>query len=63
MNTVSSLQRWSLGALLMLTGTQLLVELVPGPQFAFTLMLAWLQVVVALAGAFLILNERAVRET
>jgi hypothetical protein len=55
--------RGSLGALLMLTGTQLLVELVPGPQFAFTLMLAWLQVVVALAGAFLILNERAVRET
>jgi hypothetical protein len=55
--------RGSLGALLMLTGTQLLVQLVPGPQFAFTLMLAWLQVVVALAGAFLILNERAVRET
>jgi hypothetical protein len=55
--------RGSLGALLMLTGTQLLVQLVPGPQFAFTLMLAWLQVVVAFAGAFLILNERAVRET
>jgi hypothetical protein len=54
--------RGSLGALLMLTGTQLLVQLAPGPQFAFTLMLAWLQVVVALAGAFLILNERAVRE-
>jgi hypothetical protein len=55
--------RGSLGALLMITGTQLLVQLVPGPQFAFTLLLAWLQVVVALAGAFLILNERAVRET
>jgi hypothetical protein len=55
--------RGTLGALLMLTGTQLLVQLAPGPQFVFTLMLAWLQVVVALAGAFLILNERAVRET
>ena len=55
--------RGSLGALLMLTGTQLLVQLVPGPQFAFTLLLSWLQVVVALAGAFLIVNERAVRES
>jgi len=54
--------RGSLGALLMITGTQLLVRLVPGPQFAYTLMLAWLEVVVALAGAFLIVNERAVRE-
>ena len=55
--------RGSLGALLMLTGTQILVMLVPGPQLALALMLAWLQVVVALAGAFLILNERALRET
>jgi hypothetical protein len=54
--------RGSLGALLMLTGTQLLVQLVPGPQVAFTLLFSWLQVVVALCGAFLILNERAVRE-
>ena len=55
--------RGSLGALLMLTGTQLLVNLVPGPQLAYTLLLSWLQIVVALAGAFLILNERAVRGT
>jgi len=55
--------RGSLGALLMLTGTQLLVSLVPGPQLAYTLMLSWLQVVVALAGGFLILNERAARGT
>jgi hypothetical protein len=54
--------RGSLGALLMLTGTQLLVALVPGPQLAYTLLLAWLQIVVALAGAFLIVNQRAVRE-
>lgn len=53
--------RGSLGALLMLTGTQLLVALMPGPQLAYTLLLSWLQVVVALAGAFLIVNERAVR--
>lgn len=55
--------RGTLGALLMLTGTQLLVQLVPGPQLAYALLLSWLQVVVALAGAFLILNERAVRGT
>jgi hypothetical protein len=54
--------RGSLGALLMLTGTQLLVMLVPGPQLAYTLLLSWLQVVVALAGAFLIVNQRAARE-
>jgi hypothetical protein len=55
--------RGSLGALLMITGTQLLVSGAPGPQLAYTLLLSWLQVVVALAGAFLILNERALRET
>jgi hypothetical protein len=55
--------RGSLGALLMLTGTQLLVQLAPGPQLAFTLLFAWLEVVIALCGAFLILNERAVRES
>ena len=54
--------RGSLGALLMLTGTQLLVALVPGPHLALTLLLSWLQVVVALAGAFLIVNQRAARE-
>jgi len=55
--------RGSLGALLMLTGTQLLVQLAPGPQLAFTLLFSWLEVVIALCGAFLILNERAVRES
>ena len=51
-----------IGALLMLTGTQLLVRMVPGPELALTLLLSWLQVVVALAGAFLIVNQRAARE-
>ena len=60
--TAQGAVRGSLGALLMLTGTQLLVTLVPGPQLAYTLLLSWLQIVVALAGAFLIVNERAVRE-
>ncbi len=41
---------------------QLLVRMVPGPELALTLLLSWLQVVVALAGAFLIVNERAARE-
>jgi hypothetical protein len=47
----------------MLTGTQLLVRTVPGPHLALTLLLSWLQVVVALAGAFLIVNQRAARES
>lgn len=54
--------RATLGALLMLTGAQLLVRLAPGPQLALTIGAAWLEVVVALTGAFLIVNERAVRE-
>lgn len=54
--------RTTLGALLMLTGVQLLIRLVPGPQIELTVALAWLQVIVALTGAFLIVNERALRE-
>ena len=60
--TARTAVRGSLGALLMLTGTQLLVRLAPGPHLPLTLLLSWLEVVVALAGAFLIVNERAVRE-
>jgi hypothetical protein len=54
--------RTTLGALLMITGVQLLIRLAPGPQLAFTIGIAWLEVLVALTGAFLIVNERAVRE-
>jgi hypothetical protein len=54
--------RTTLGALVMLTGVQLLVRLAPGPQIELTVAVAWLQVVVALTGAFLIVNERALRE-
>ncbi len=54
--------RTTLGALLMITGVQLLIRLAPGPQLAFTIGLAWLEVLIALTGAFLIVNERAVRE-
>jgi hypothetical protein len=54
--------RTSLGALLMLTGVQLLMRYAPGPQLELTIAVAWLEVVVALTGAFLIVNERAVRE-
>ena len=54
--------RTTLGALLMLTGVQLLVRLAPGSQIELTVAIAWLQVLVALTGAFLIINERAQRE-
>jgi hypothetical protein len=54
--------RGSLGALLMVTGVQLLVRLLNVPQLGLTLLLAWIEAVFALAGAFLIVNERVVRE-
>jgi len=52
----------SLAALVLVTGVQLLARLAPEPRLATTLALAWLEVVAALAGAFLIVNERAVRD-
>lgn len=60
--TARSAVRTSLGALLLLTGVQLLVRLAPGPQLELTIGIAWAEVVVALTGAFLIVNERATRE-
>ncbi len=63
MLTARSAVRVSLAALVMVTGVQLLARLVPEPRLATTLALAWLEVIVALAGAFLIVNERAVRDT
>lgn len=54
--------RASLASLLMINGVQLLVRLTPDARLGLTLMLAWLELVIALAGAFLIVNERAVRE-
>ena len=62
MLTARSAVRVSLAALVMVTGVQLLARLTPEPRLATTLALAWLEVVVALAGAFLIVNERAVRD-
>ena len=54
--------RSTLGALLMTSGVQLLVRLSGGPHLALSLLTAWLQVVVALAGAYLIVNERVTRD-
>jgi hypothetical protein len=62
MLTARSAVRVSLAALVLVTGVQLLARLAPEPRLAATLALAWLEVVVALAGAFLIVNERAVRD-
>lgn len=60
MLTARSAVRVSLAALLLITGVQLLARLVPEPHLAVTLALAWLEIIVALTGAFLIINERAV---
>ena len=62
MPTARSAVRMSLAALVLVTGVQLLARLAPEPRLATTLALAWLEVVAALAGAFLIVNERAVRD-
>jgi hypothetical protein len=62
MLTARSAVRVSLAALVMVTGVQLLARLAPEPRLPTTLALAWLEVIVALAGAFLIVNERAVRD-
>ena len=62
MLTARSAVRVSLAALVMVTGVQLLARLAPEPRLASTLVLGWLEVVVALVGAFLIVNERAVRD-
>lgn len=62
LTTARGAVRASLGALLMLTGVQLLMRSAPGPQLELTIAVAWVEVVVALTGAFLIVNERAVRE-
>jgi len=62
MLTARSAVRVSLAALVMVTGVQLLARLAPEPRLAISLALAWLEVVVALGGAFLIVNERAVRD-
>lgn len=60
MLTARSAVRLTLAALLLVTGVQLLARLIPEPHLAVTLSLAWLEIVVALAGSFLIINERAV---
>lgn len=62
MLTARSAVRVSLAALVMVSGVQLLARLAPEPRLATTLALAWLEVVVALTGAYLIVNERAVRD-
>jgi hypothetical protein len=62
MLTARSAVRVSLAALVMITGVQMLARLAPEPRLASALALAWLEIVVALAGAFLIVNERAVRD-
>ena len=55
--------RMSTGAFLMVGGVQLLIRLVPGAHLGLTLLVSWLQVLVSLAGAYLIVNERATRES
>ena len=61
--TARSAVRTALAGLVMITGVPLLARLLPGSHLASSLVLAWLEVVIALGGAFLIVNERAVLES
>ena len=54
--------RTVLGALLMLAGTQDVLRFEPGAHLATTIAFAWLEVLLALVGAFLIDNQRALDE-
>lgn len=60
--TARTAVRASLASLLLINGVQLLIRLTPDARLGLTLLLAWVELVIALAGAFLIVNERAVRE-
>lgn len=51
--------RMSLGALLMLSGTQLVLRFYPGATLALSIVFAWVVVVVAAVGSWLIVAERA----
>jgi hypothetical protein len=54
--------RMVIGALLMLSGTQLVLRFAPGAQLGITLVFAWVELLLALAGAFLVINQRALEE-
>jgi len=60
--TARTAVRVSLAAILLINGVLLLVRITPDARLGLTLVLAWLELIIALAGAFLIVNERASRE-
>lgn len=51
-----------LGALLMLSGALLVVRFAPPGTLGLTIVFAWAQLLLALAGAFLVVNQRAAEE-
>lgn len=51
-----------LGALLMLSGTDLVLRFEPGARLGLTVVFAWVELLLALIGAFLIVNQRALEE-
>lgn len=51
-----------LGALLMLSGTDLVLRFEPGARLGLTVAFAWAEVVLALVGAFLVVNRRVLEE-
>jgi len=55
-------ERYAGDSTLLINGVLLLVRITPDARLGLTLVLAWLELIIALAGAFLIVNERASRE-
>jgi hypothetical protein len=60
--TARTAVRMVIGALLMLSGTQLVLRFEPGAQIGVNLIFAWVELLLALAGAFLVINQRALEE-
>jgi hypothetical protein len=55
--------RMVVGGMLMLSGTQLVLRFQPGSHLALSTLFAWVELIIALAGAFLIVNQRALEES
>lgn len=60
--TARTAVRLALGALVMLTGTELVLRFDGEAHLGLTVVFAWTEVVLTLVGAFLVVNQRALEE-
>ncbi len=57
--TARTAARLAVGALVMLSGTQLVLHFGGGSQLGLTIVFAWTELLLTLVGAFLVVNQRA----